>query len=469
MRVQFSEPGNFMRFNPRLRTGGDRFQFSKPDNFRRNVVFGAEWDKQASPILTRTDDAIGLTANVGVDDQVVHNDFDSVPIFGDIHDVTDELGNVFVRIPKLYIRKKDAENYKSWQVSNTKLPGFYLPWCFWDFENNRELPYIDVGKHKASLGAGDRLESKPGTAPLVSNIVQFRTYAQNNNVDGLRGYQLLDVHVVDVLRTLMFIEFATLNLQTVMYGFTTGRYGVETDLAVISEENTNRIIVSNAIAAQYRERQTISVGTTRLGVQVFYGRTITAIEDYDADNKAIYFDGEPVNIEEGNFLMNSGAVSGFSSQIAASSGSIGDNTSGKYPCMYRGIESPYGDMLQFVDGVNINEHQAWVCKNADQYASNLFTAPYEQLGYVNSNENGYSKVMGYDPALPFAEFPVEVGDNTVTYYSDYYYQATGQRIALLGGSWQRGTFAGPSCWGLHVPSSYAEVTFGGRLIKKAVV
>ena len=226
------------------------------------------------------------------------------------------------------------------------------------------------------------------------NIVQFRTYAQNNNVDGLRGYQLLDVHVVDVLRTLMFIEFATLNMQSIMNGFVNGRYGIETDLAIISEENTNRIIVSNATAAQYRERQTISVGTSRYGTEVFYGRTITAIEDYDSENKAIYFDGEPVNIEEGNFLMNSGAVSGFSSQIAASSGSIGDNTSGKYPCVYRGIESPYGDLWQFVDGVNINEHQAWVCKNADQYASNLFTAPYEQLGYVNSNKNGYPKGNG---------------------------------------------------------------------------
>ena len=139
-----------------------------------------------------------------------------------------------------------------------------------------------------------------------------------------------------------------------MYGFVNGRIGVETNLAIISEENTNRIIVSNATAAQYRVRQTISVGTTLRGYQVFYGRTITAIEDCDSENKAIYFDGEPVNIEEGNFLMNSGAVSGFSSQIAASSGSIGDNTSGKCPCVYRGIESPYGDMA-ICDGVNIND------------------------------------------------------------------------------------------------------------------
>jgi len=445
-----------------------RFQFSEPGNFMRNVVvFGAEWDKQASPILTRTDDAIGLTANVGVDDQVVYNDFDSVPIFGDIHDVTDELGNVFVRIPKFYIRKKDTKNYKSWQVANAKLPGFYLPWCFWDFENQRELPYIDVGKHKASLGAGDRLESKPNTAPLVSrNIVQFRTYAQNNNVDGLKGYQQLDIHVVDVLQTLMFIEFATLNMQSIMYGFATGTYGTETHLAVISEENTNRIIVSNATAAQYRERQTISIGTSRYGTQIAYGRTISSIEDYDAENKAIHFDGEPVNIEEGNFLMNSGAVSGFSSQIAASSGSIGDNTSGKYPCMYRGIESPYGDNWQFVDGVNINDNQAWVCKKADEYASNLFTAPYEQLSYINSNENGYPKAMGYDPALPFAEFPVELGANTATYYCDYHYQNVGQRIALLGGLWYDGALAGPSYWDLSNSSADSYVTIGGRLLKK---
>ena len=164
--------------------------------------------------------------------------------------------------------------------------------------------------------------------------------------------------------------------------------------------------------------------------------------------------------------MNSGAVSGFSSQIAASSGSIGDNTSGKYPCVYRGIESPYGDLWQFVDGVNINDHQAWVCKNADQYASNLFTAPYEQLSYVNTNLAGYLKAMGYDPALPFAEFPVEVGAGAHTYYSDFYYRSAGQRIALLGGRWSNSLTAGPSHWYLGYSSAGARVNIGGRLVKK---
>ncbi len=430
------------------------------------AIFGVAWDKSSNPTLTRTDAAVGLVANVGIDDEVVQNDFDRVQIFGEIHDVEDSLGNVFVRIPKFYIRKTDTPTQKTWQISKTKHKGFYLPWCFWDFENHRELPYIDFGKYKASLSLDNRLESKPDVPPLVSrNIVQFREYAQNNNVDGLKGYQQLDVHAYDVLQTLFYIEFATLHSQSVMAGFTSGRYGVETDLAVISESNTNRIIVSNTTAAQYGVGQTISVGTTRYGIQTFYGRTITSIEDYDVENKAIYFDGDPVDIASGSFLQNTGWINGFSERIAASSGSITTNN-GKYPCAYRGIESPWGDIWQFVDGVNINDWQAWVALNAEEYASNVFAYPYRQLSYVNSDENGYAKYMGYDPKNPFAEFPVEIGASSSTYYSDYYYQNTGQRIARVGGSWNYGSAAGLSCWNLNYASSAAYVYVGGRLLKK---
>ena len=101
---------------------------------------------------------------------------------------------------------------------------------------------MDIGKYKASLGAGNKLESKPNTYPLVNtNIVNMRNYARNNNVDGLKGYQQLDIHAVDVLRTLMIVEFATLNIQSIMMGFVNGRYN-EADEATISESNTNRII-----------------------------------------------------------------------------------------------------------------------------------------------------------------------------------------------------------------------------------
>ena len=427
---------------------------------------GAHWDKEPSPILTRTHNADGLVANIGVDGEWVRNDFDSLPIFGELGESVDELGNVFIRIPKFYIRKSSGLGFKTPEVRKNKQPGFYLPWCFWDFEKGVELPYIDYGKYKGSLLNG-KLASVPDTHPLIStNIVQMRNYAKANNVGGLKGYQQLDIHAYDVLQTLMFVEFATLNMQSVMPGFTSGAYSAA-HTAALSESGTNQIIVTDAVASSFRVGQSIGIGSGAGSNSVTGSqhRVITDITDAGGDNSAIVFDGSPVNISEGDVISNRGWTNGFSRNIASSSGCIGAND-GKYPCSYRGLESPYGDIWQFVDGINIDEHQVWVCNDAEQYASNFFASPYVPLNYINRNENGYVKQMGFDPSAPFAEFPIEVGGAASTYYSDYYYQTTGQRIALVGGGWNNGLAAGPSYWNLSDSSSNAHVGIGGRLLKK---
>ncbi len=448
MRCKFAEPGTF------------------DEHFDQNLILGVKWDKTADPTLVRTDDAVGLIAQAGLDSESVLNDFDSMPIFGEMREVVDHFGNVFIRIPKFYIRKIDEDNLKSWQVSKRKREGYYLPACFYDYANGQELPFIDIGKYPASLGVENKLESKPDVHPLVlTNIVNFRNYARNNNINGIRGYQQLDIHTYDLLQTLMFIEFATLHMQGVMAGFSTGQYSND-HVAIITESETNRIILASNYASGYRVGQSIGIGTVNSSNSVSGGsRLITEITDYDGEHTAIHFDGDPLDITEGDVVANRGWVNGFSKNIAASSGSIVAND-GKYPCVYRGIENPYANIWQFVDGVNITEHQAWVCADASQYISNLFAAPYEKLGYSNHGANGYVTQMGFDPEYPFAGFPIAVGGSTSTYYCDYYYQATGTRIARVGGGWPDGGYAGPSYWSLSYASSNASVTFGGRLLKK---
>lgn len=431
----------------------------------RAKIYGVSWDKSENPELTRTDDAVGMVANVGIDAQIVVNDFDTAEIFRDITEVTDSYGNVFMRIPKFYIKKTDASDLKTWQVSKKPFTGAYLPKCFWDFANNKELPYVDIGKHIASLSDdGTRLESKPGKYPLVNTtIVQFRELAKANGI----GYQQLDIHAIDLLQTLFIIEQATLDSQSKVAGYTSGQYE-NTHLAVVAENNTNRIIVPNATAALYEVGQAISVGTSRGGNQIFYGRTITAIELYDADNKAIVFDGSPVNIAIDNVLYNTGYKTGFSANIAASVGSINSNSSGKHSFVWHGIESIYGDVLQLVDGLNINDCRAWVCENADQYASNVFASPYKQLVYTNANTNGYVKAMGVDPNIPYAELPIDVTGTDTKYYSDYYYQNSGQYVAHAGGYWRSGSTAGLFYWPLDNLPGDASMIVGGRLLRKAI-
>jgi hypothetical protein len=427
-------------------------------------VFGVYWDRDSDPVLTRTDDAIGKNANVGLDSQLVLNDFDNLPIWGEMEEVTDSLGNTFIRIPKFYIKKEVAENYRTWRVSKVQYDGYYLPKVFWDFDNDRELPYFDFAKHKATKDGDNKLQSITDKYPLVNeNIVDMRTYAENNGA----GYQQLDVHAVDVIRTLMIIEFATLNIQTIMKGFSEGEYS-DSHTALISETGVNRIVVDNSVADNYEIGQPISVGSSRGNNSVFYGRDITDIQvdTPSAGQSAIVFDGDSVDIAIDDVVYNTGWKNGFSANILATSGSISSNSSGKFPCSYRGIESPFGDIWQFVDGININDWQTWVCENAQNYASNVFASPYEQIGYLNHNDSGYVTEMGFDSEYPFVELAVEIGGSSSTYYSDYYYEANGQRIAQFGGRWDRGSFDGLSYWRLNFSSGNSDSRLGGRLLKK---
>lgn len=435
------------------------------------IIMGAYWDKSSDPKMTRTDAAVGLEARIGKDGELVRNDFDHMPIYRDMGEVVDDYGNVFIKIPKFYIQRVEGKDFKIVRISKHNYPGFYLPWCFWDFENNRELDYVLIGKYKANLSDdGERLESKPEKHPLVSrNIVQFRNLARANNdeANGLKGYQLFDIHAWDIINALFTVEFATLNSQSVALGFTSGQAN-DNHKAVVSETQTNRIIIASSHASEYRLGQSIGIGFNAFDNSLSGGpRLITHIAPYDVETTAIYFDGEPVDILEGAIIANRGWINGFSRNIASSSGYIVEND-GKYPFSYRGIESPWGDIWQFVDGVNINNHQAWVAKNAEDYTSNVFAAPYEKLSYINHDADGYVREMGYDPNHPYAQFPVEVGGGSSTYYADYYYQNTGQCVARVGGGWRHHSDAGLSSWGLHHPSSYSHTTLGGRLLKKAL-
>lgn len=322
-----------------------------------------------------------LIANIGIGNQVVRNDFDNLPIYREMQKEIDVYGNLFIRIPKFYIKKESIAGKYLIKISKEKMNGYYLPYVFYDFEKGIELDYFLYGAYEASLSAdGQRLESKPGAAPLVNrNIVQFRTLAQANG----KGYQINDIHAIDVLQALFYVEFGTLYSQS---------------------------------------------------------------------------------IHPGRTNSDSAEVTGVTDSVVASSGAMG--LSAYYPFKYRGIENPWGNVYEWIDGVNILDRQAWVARDAENYVSNVFAKPYEQLSYMNCKENGYVREMGFDTKHPYAEFPTVIGGNATTFYSDYYYQTEGQRVALFGGSWTLGSAAGLSCWALNASSATSHSSLGGRLLKK---
>lgn len=177
-------------------------------------VYGVDNVGQSSPTLLRTDDALGLTYTVG--ESEIKSDFDRCYPWSDMHEVTDDYGNVFIRIPKFYAKRtKNANGTYKVQISGVRYSGFTT--LFVDGRGN-EIDYIDVGKYEGS-GSKDRVYSKSGQNVLV-NITQdnFRLGCKAYGA----GYQMYDFLIDLIIKDLFMIEFATTNSQSIMYGYCNG-------------------------------------------------------------------------------------------------------------------------------------------------------------------------------------------------------------------------------------------------------
>uniref|UniRef100_UPI00194E5F26 fibronectin type III domain-containing protein n=1 Tax=Levilactobacillus sp. 244-2 TaxID=2799569 RepID=UPI00194E5F26 len=160
----------------------DYFTVSDPLPTVDGNIYGVSWDGSSSGVLQRTDAAVGLKAGING----AQNDFDTRGPWGLMDKtVTDSYGNAFVRVPKFYIRKTQNKPLSTWQVSLVKQgDDWYLPNCFYDFDTNKELDYVDVSRYEGSIASG-KLQSKTGATPTAyQTIVQLRSSAVANNTNG---------------------------------------------------------------------------------------------------------------------------------------------------------------------------------------------------------------------------------------------------------------------------------------------
>ena len=138
-----------------------------------------------------------------------------------------------------------------------------------------------------------------------------------------------------------------------------------------------------------------------------------------------------------------------------------DNTS----MIYRGIEDIFGNVWQFVDGINISNWKTYICYDANKYAVDTFSGSYKAVGYTNAKVNAFASKLGYDSANPMVAITTEAVGSSDTNMCDYYYQADGNRIALVGGRYNIGLYAGLWCWDFNDDSSGAWAAIGARLLR----
>lgn len=185
----------------------------------KTKIYGVDGVGGSSPTLTRTDGAVGLGYTKGTSEIV--SDFDRCYPWSEMQEVVDELGNVFIRIPKFYtkITKNENGTYKH-QISGCRYDGFST--LFIDGKGN-EIDYILVGKYEGSCDSSDyataKMKSVSGATVKVNiDIVNYRKACMNNGA----GYQQYDFLIDAIIKELWLIEMATTHCQGVMSGFTSG-------------------------------------------------------------------------------------------------------------------------------------------------------------------------------------------------------------------------------------------------------
>lgn len=144
---------------------------------------------------------------------------------------------------------------------------------------------------------------------------------------------------------------------------------------------------------------------------------------------------------------------------------------GKTSICYRGVENFWGNIWKFAYGINFycevgKPFLGYVCKDFN-YAESKRTDNYENIGFALPSENGYVSAMGYSTNYDWLFLPSEVKGNSSLPVGDYYYQNNtwdGYRIALLGGSWNIGSYAGGFYWFLGNGVGDRGRYFGGRLV-----
>ena len=171
---------------------------------------------------------------------------------------------------------------------------------------------------------------------------------------------------------------------------------------------------------------------------------------------------------------------GFNSQIGIGQGVVstsaatyagqttGNVTSGTQdnkttPVNWRGIENFWGNIYDWIDGLNINNRIPYFC-NSYTFVDDTATG-YTQIGF-NLPSSNYITALGYDSNNPWVLLPSESSgsSNPTGPIGDYVYSNSGWRVALLGGGWADDSGAGAFYWNCSSNSSAANSYIGARVM-----
>ena len=399
--------------NALLRAAGVHTQVGAP-------IYGVKrvWNTEnVSDTWERTDASVGMEANPTIGTKIGKDDFSYVmPWAGivskccdmDTGETVAYIGEpgydptkymVLTEYPGFYFKRWRDDTYEYVQISAGAFDGavYIEPW--------------EWGRYPSSL-MGNKHVSMSGKHPdsrITRATVRTRSKAAGE------GFYSMDSTSYWAYSMLVLVKYASLNTQEkVCKGYYYLRY-TDQDKALVAEQSTNRIVIALTTAAsEYLVGNAVEIGTSLSGAQVAKQRVITKVEDYSngsVTGKAIYFDGDPVNIAVGNIISHCANISGTTDSLGMRDGCLVND--GKHSMLLLGHE--HNGQYAFVDNVNRYQGKLYVCYDNAATKDNVgdSDANYKALAITFPTSSGWQLLEGFDPEQPLEMWCEKLGGSSV--------------------------------------------------------
>ena len=455
--------------NALLRAAGIHTQVGAP-------IYGVKrvWNTaNVSDTWERTDASVGMEANPTIGTKVGKDDFSYVmPWAGIVSKCCDlDTGEtiayigepgydptkymVLTEYPGYYLKRWRDDTYEYVQISAGAFDGavYIEPW--------------EWGRYPSSL-MGSKHVSMSGKHPdcrINRATVRARSKAAGE------GYYSMDSTSYWAYSMLVLVKYASLNTEEkVCKGYYFLRY-TDQDKALVAEQSTNRIVIALATAAnEYLVGNAVEIGTSLGGAQVARQRLITRVEDYSSGSvtgKAIYFDGDPVNIAVGNIISHCANISGTTDSLGMKDGCLVND--GKHAMLLLGHE--FNGQYAFVDNVNRYQDKLYVCYDNTATKDNVGdTDPnYKALSFAFPTTSGWQLLEGFDPEHPLEMWCEKLGGSSVGKGNGAYLWSNNNAawsVLSVFGNAHRGAYAGLPYVSAIYGSGSAHWYIGGVLLKK---
>lgn len=384
----------------------------KDADLKSGDLYGIRWSiTDETDLGERCFSSVGLQATIGVGSQYGRSDFDNIFPWSDIKrcnikqagdkeyslvfegepgfSLDGSNGDVFVRIPKFNISRFVLDGYE-YRVIGDKDSSVHEAFI----ENGEVLDEIYISAFEGFLENGE-LFSK-------ANLIPSSNYEAHDFLDGAKqkgnGYSLYDNRCVDMIWSLMAIEYGKRNTNRII------GYG----LADLLQPTSNNLVENNETTNVARvkmslyEMQQMPVGSTiticdKEQTNVIAQRTILNVQK-DGDCFLITFDGSPISLSSTCFVGSGACKTNFCETVPGEAlkwhtgrARWNDSESTRNPVRYRWIENPVGNLWHLLPDVTFYNGCMYYCKDMANYSF----GKYDGINYIKTdsvytenNDNG---------------------------------------------------------------------------------